>query len=146
MTSAAARPSRCSATGSGRARYGGSTAVIGKTISLDGKAHLIVGVTDPSFFGVNVGESIQVYTPLCLRPGLEARSNWFLRVIGRPKPGVTPSQVASRFAAIAPAVFEATVPQQWGAAERRGYVRKNTLGVRPAANGLSCVRKQYQRP
>ena len=127
-----------------KSEFGGSPTIIGKTISLDRKAHTIVGVTDPSFHGVNVGESIQVYVPLCLRPGLDARSNWFLHIIGRPKSGLTTEQVAPRLAAIAPSVFEATVPQHWGATEKADYLT-NKLGVRSAPTGLSFVRREYQR-
>jgi predicted permease len=124
--------------------FGGSREAIGKTISLDRTPHVIVGVTGPGFSGITVGEASQVFVPLCLRPGLDARSNWFAHIIGRPKPGVTPSQVAARASALAPAVFDATVPEKWGVAQKAEY-RKNTLGVRSAANGLSYVRRQYQR-
>ena len=127
-----------------QSEYGGSRAIIGKTISLNRRPHVIAGVADPSFFGVNVGESIQVYVPLCLRPGLDARSNWYLHIVGRQKPRLTPQHVATRLAAIAPAVYEATIPQHWGASEKADYL-KNGLNVVPAANGLSPVRRQYQR-
>ena len=127
-----------------QSEYGGSRAVIGKTISLDHRPHMIVGVADPSFFGVNVGESAQVYVPLCLRPELDSRTMWYLRVVGRRKPGVTPQQVATRVAAIASAVYEATVPERWGVAERAQYLT-NGLSVVAAANGLSPIRRQYQR-
>ena len=127
-----------------QSELGGSAGVVGKTIALDGKPHVILGVTEPSFFGVDVGQSVQVYVPLCLRPGLDARSTWFLHIIGRPKPGVTASRVSARVAAIAPSVFEATVPGDWGISEKAEY-RKNTLGVRSAANGLSDVRRRYER-
>jgi predicted permease len=124
--------------------FGGSPSAIGKTIALERKPYVIVGVTPRSFFGVNVGESVQVYAPLCQRPGLERRSNWFLYLVGRAKPGVTPTQLAARVAAIAPAVYAATIPERWGAAEKAEYA-KNTLGVKPAPNGLSQVRRQYQK-
>ena len=127
-----------------QSEYGGSPSIVGKTISLDRKPHVVVGVTEPSFFGVNVGESIQVYVPLCQRGGLDARSNWFLFVMGRRKPGVTDAQVASRLAAMAPAVFQATVPERWGVAEKAEYLT-NKLGVQPAPNGLSDVRQRYGR-
>src|SRR5688500_7595120 len=38
-----------------QSEYGGSASIVGKTISLDRKPHVVVGVTEPSFFGVNVG-------------------------------------------------------------------------------------------
>jgi predicted permease len=127
-----------------QSEYGGSPAIIGQTLSLDRTPHVVVGVTEPSFFGVNVGESAQVYVPLCVRPGLDARSNWFARIVGRRKAGLTPQQVALRLATIAPGVFEATVPEHWGAAKKAEYA-KNTLGALPAATGLSSLRRQYQR-
>ena len=127
-----------------QSEYGGSRAVIGKTISLDRTQHTIIGVADPSFFGVNVGESAQVYIPLCLRPGLDSRTNWFVRIMGRRKPGLAPQQVAARIAVIAPAVYEATVPPRWGVAEKAEFL-KNGLSVVAAANGLSPIRRQYQR-
>ena len=124
--------------------YGGSPDVIGKTIALDRKPHTIVGVADPSFFGVNVGSSAQIYAPLCLRSNLQHRSNWFLYVIGRRKPGVSDTQVAARLATMAPSIFQATVPQNYGTAEKVDYV-KNTLAAAPVAHGLSQIRTQYER-
>ena len=127
-----------------QSEFGGARDVIGKTISLDRKPHVIVGVTDASFFGVDVGESVRVYVPLCLGPHLDARSTWYLHVVGRPKPTVTPSQAADRLAALAPVVFESTVPQDWGPSEQAQY-RQTKLGVISVSNGLSAVRREYQR-
>ena len=127
-----------------QSEYGASPGIVGKTILLNRQPHVVVGVTGPSFFGVNVGESIQVYAPLCLRPGLDLRSNWYLYLVGRRKPELTPEQVMQHLAAIAPGVYEATIPPRWGASEQANYV-KSGLNAVPAANGLSAVRRQYQR-
>ena len=127
-----------------QSEYGGSPAIVGKTISLNRQPHTVAGVADPSFFGVDVGASIQVYVPLCLRPGLDLRSNWYLNIVGRRRPGLTPQQITQRLAAIAPAVYQETIPQHWGAREQAAYL-KNGLSAVPAANGLSSVRRQYQR-
>ena len=127
-----------------QSEFGGSPSAVGKAITLDRKPYEIVGVTPESFFGVSVGESPQVYVPLCQRSDLDQRSTWYLYIIGRPKPGVTPTQLATRARALAPAVFSATLPERWGVAEKAEYAR-NTLGVRPAPNGLSYVRIQYQK-
>jgi predicted permease len=127
-----------------QSEYGASPSVVGKTILLDSKPHVIVGVTEPSFTGVDVGESVQVYVPLCLRPGLDARSTWFAHIVGRRKLELTPQQVALHLKAIAPAVFENTIPQHWGPSEKADYT-KNSLGAQAAATGLSDVRRRYQR-
>ena len=124
--------------------YGGSPSIVGKPISLSGRSHTIVGVAEEGFFGIDVGRSVQVYVPLCLRSNLDARSNWFLWVIGRLKPGVTPEAAAARVTALSPALFAATVPEHWSASERAEYM-KNTLAAQPAANGMSSLRRDYQK-
>ena len=123
--------------------YGGSPSAIGKTISIARTPYEIVGVADPTFFGVDVGRSVSVYAPLCVRKGLDARSNWFLWMVGRPKPGVTFTQVQSRLAQLSPAVFNATIPERWSAAEKAEYL-KNELNARSAPNGFSSIRRQYR--
>ena len=127
-----------------QSEYGGSPSVVGTGISLSGKAHTIVGVTEEGFFGVDVGQSPQVYVPLCLRPYLDARSTWFLYAIGRPKPGLTREMVAARLAALSPTVFAETVPERWSASERAEYM-KTTLSVQSVPGGLSRLRRDYQK-
>ena len=124
--------------------YGGSPSVVGKTISLNSTPHTVVGVVEEGFFGVNVGQSVQVYVPLCLRADLDARSNWFLWAIGRPKPGVTKEMAAARLASLSPAVFGATVPERWSGSERAEYL-ENKLSALPAANGFSWLRRDYEK-
>jgi predicted permease len=122
--------------------FGGSPSVLGKTISLERTPHVIVGVADPAFYGVDVGRSNSVYIPLCLRKNLDHRSNWFLYMIGRPKPGIAISQLVPRLRQLSAPVFEATVPERWGPAEKVEYA-KNQLSARSAPNGLSSIRRQY---
>jgi hypothetical protein len=76
-----------------QARYGGNPSVIGQTISLDGRAFEIVGVTPPQFFGTEVGRTFDVALPLCAEPILRGASSgfgkadvWFLDMMGRLKP------------------------------------------------------------
>ena len=130
--------------------YGGDPSVTGKTISLDSHPFQIVGVAAPGFFGVDVGQSVQVYAPLCAEAVvhgadsfLDRRSTWFLRVIARPKPGLAMSQLDVRLKAIAPGIYEATVPPNWRPKDQKQYLQ-GTLGVRPVANGFSDVRHQYR--
>jgi putative ABC transport system permease protein len=75
---------------------------------------------------------------------LDQRSAWWLRVIGRPKPGVSASQAEARLKTLAPSDFEATIPPNWKP-DQQGKYRKNTFDTLPAANGLSNLRRQYQQ-
>lgn len=71
-------------------RFGGDSDIIGKTISINGRAMTVIGVTQPEFRGANLDITADVTLPLVtttdiLRgPGtLEARGNWWLRIIAR---------------------------------------------------------------
>jgi predicted permease len=79
-------------------RMGGDPNVIGRSITLDGVAHTIVGVLPnmpATWFGANPSAEVWTTKPIQL-PGFSyerlMRGTSFLRVIGRLKPGVTPDQ------------------------------------------------------
>ena len=131
--------------------YGSAPNVVGQTIRLNGRAVDIAGISESSFRGPDVGWEADVYLPICVLPlmregsrDLDARSNWWLRVIGRHAPGVDVRQARVRMAAIARATFEETIPQHWRAEDQRDYV-KRTLRVVPAERGFSGVRGDYSK-
>jgi putative ABC transport system permease protein len=72
-------------------RFGGDAAIVGRTLTLDGVSHEIVGVM-PEGFSFPAARS--VWTPLEYTPDVTTgqRSSWYLQVVGRLKPGVTPEQ------------------------------------------------------
>ena len=82
-----------------RKRLGGDPNIIGRSITLDGLPHTIVGVlpNQPApWFGNSPVAEVWTAKPFIL-PGFSQerimRGAGFLRVIGRPKPGVTIEQV-----------------------------------------------------
>src|SRR5205823_7078005 len=82
-----------------RKRLGSDLNVIGRSITLDGIAHTIVGVlpSEPApWFGTNPVAEVWATKPFVL-PGFSheriMRGTGFLRVIARPKPGMTIEQV-----------------------------------------------------
>ncbi len=129
---------------------GGAASAVGRPISLDGHLFDVVGVVEPSFFGMEVGSSVDVYVPICAQAivqgpeVLDARSRWYLTVVGRPAPGFTEAQVRAALEARSPAIFAATLPPNWRAVDQDDYL-KMTLGVQPAAGGLSTLRDRYER-
>src|SRR5215217_1316968 len=86
-------------------RFGGERGVVGKQINLNNLAFTVVGVSARGFDGtMSVGTSLDVTIPLALEPQLypdPKRSNvsgnvWWLRVMGRLKPGVTREQAQAQ--------------------------------------------------
>jgi putative ABC transport system permease protein len=133
-----------------RSAFGGSPDAVGRTLSLNGHPFEIVGVAAAGFSGVQVGRAAEVYVPLCTMPivqgghdSLDDRSTWFLYIFGRRRPGMTTEDAGRRLAALAPAIFGATVPEDWPTEAKEDY-RRTTLTAVPAANGYSGVRSQYR--
>ena len=136
-----------------RSRYGGDPAVIGRTISLDGHAFPIAGISAEGFSGLNVGRSFDVALPLCAEPQLRGtfsilkrRDAWWLDVVGRLIPGWTVDRARTHVAAISAAVFGATTPTSYKPEWARNYTAF-TLNAEPAATGsLSYLRVRFSAP
>jgi len=85
-----------------RSRFGSDPNVIGKSVRVNDVPVTIVGVISPEFTGVQqaVEEPRDVTVPLALdsliNPGekrLSQPTYWWVQIMGRVKPGVTPAQV-----------------------------------------------------
>ncbi|MGA7929159.1 MAG: ABC transporter permease [Candidatus Sulfotelmatobacter sp.] len=91
-------------------RFNGDRSIVGKPITLDGRTSTVVGVMPPGFqFPGDTGTVLNIFTapaaqlwvPLALTPvAWNARSAHYLEVIGRLKPGVTPSQAQAEMNSI----------------------------------------------
>ncbi len=126
-----------------QSQFGGRDDIIGKTITIFMLQADVVGVTPPSFFGLEVGRAFDIALPLCASgPSLTARNVWWLSVIGRLKPGWTVDRATAHLDAISPGLFEATVPTGYAASSVEKY-RTLRLEAVPAANGISALRQAY---
>ncbi|MBK5255190.1 MAG: ABC transporter permease [Vicinamibacteria bacterium] len=76
-------------------RFGGDPSAIGKTITLDGQIHTVVGVAPPRFYFPSRGS--RVWTSYSIPVGSadpNHQSIWIFSAIARLKPGFTPEQAA----------------------------------------------------
>ena len=131
-------------------RYGGSTSVIGKTLTLEGHPFTILGVTPPSFYGVSIGDGFDLAVTTCAEPtirgeysaitGSRPRESWWLSMIGRLKPGYNLQRATAQLSTIMPAALHETIPPQYDAEGVRHYLA-DTLDARPAENGFSNLRE-----
>jgi putative ABC transport system permease protein len=75
-------------------RFGGDPAIVGRTISLSGVPHTVVGVMGPEF--AFPSRDYQIWTPLTFDPQeLVNRQNYSYLAVGRLKPGVTLAQATA---------------------------------------------------
>jgi predicted permease len=81
-----------------KSRFNGNPNVLGTKILLDRKPYVIIGVMPREFeFPLFAGHlnRVELWVPMSLLPeelSPQASSSWFLQLVGRLKPGVTPAQ------------------------------------------------------
>jgi len=130
--------------------YGGAADVLNRRLNLDSHRVPIVGVTPRGFNGIQVGEAVEIYVPLCAEgtlnrenSALDKRANWWVWIFGRLKPGIGEQEALARLNTLAPHIFAATMPPDYPS-----YAQKYHLGRRfdllPGANGYSNVRRDYK--
>jgi putative ABC transport system permease protein len=105
-----------------RSRFGGDPHIVGRSITLDGERHQVVGVMPRTFREVGRTQAAatagaQVFLPMAIDPTQENRGNHTLRVIGRLRRGVPLEQARNEMRAVSAAMeqeFPAT-NVNWGA-------------------------------
>ncbi len=80
-------------------RFGADAGIIGRTLLLEGKPHVVVGVMPPGIFDRRWA---QIYRPMAFAPDQMARANrWLPKIYGRLKPGVTVDEARTQLDVIA---------------------------------------------
>ena len=133
--------------------FGGDPGILGRQISLDGYPVPVIGVTPPSFFGVEVGNRYDVALPLCAdrllaedkKGRIPVPHAWWLSLMGRLKPGWTPERATAHLVALSPAIMRATLPPIYKSQTAKKYLT-NKLEATTAATGESGLRREYERP
>ena len=126
-------------------------AVIGRSLLIEGVAVAIVGVSPAGFTGATVGQTADITLALGILPqlyseraeSLEASSTW-LRVLARPRPGISSIQAQARLAVVWPQLATAAVPATMPTARRR--VLSSRIEIIPGATGWTPLREQFRQP
>jgi hypothetical protein len=129
-----------------RRRFGSDPEFLGRTIHLNSAAFVIVGVSEPRFHGLDPGFSPEVRVPLSpwleIQPGWNLRSRkteMFLNLAGRLKPGVTVSQANTRLDVLHRRSLEEQLPLFPGMSEEsRRRLLSRRIDLNPAARGCSA--------
>ncbi len=129
--------------------FAGRASVLSETISIHDQVFTIVGVTPPSFLGLEVGRGADVIVPIAAEPVIRSVTNsqrrpdtpW-LTIYGRLRPGQSADEATAALRGWLPALREATRPA--------GPAGAQHLAVPPyavsGAQGISFLRRQYQQP
>ena len=132
--------------------FGGQDSAIGSRLIIEGRSTEVIGVTPRSFFGMEVGKNFDIAVPFCSLPTYAPavltlkRSDYFwLRIVGRLKPGATIEQASAQLNAMSPGLIDMTLPTGYSAASLNLY-KNFRLAAYPGGKGISWLRQVYDTP
>src|SRR5580658_685438 len=130
--------------------FAGDPSAVGRRLTLDGNSFEVLGVTQPGFNGISVGNTFDVAVPVCVEPILNPRDNrlperasWWLASIGRLKPGWTIERANAQMNAVTPQILEETIPPVYDGEGVKKYLEYK-LGAFSASTGFSELREDSE--
>jgi putative ABC transport system permease protein len=131
-------------------RFGGDPMVVGRWLVLEERQLQIVGVAESRFTGVEPGRPTDLWLPYTMynpRAFGNASFGWF-RIVGRVKDGVPLEPAQSVLQAAFTNFRREYAPRLFGPERPPESVARflaTPLYLRPAANGISPLRRQFER-
>jgi predicted permease len=139
-------------------RFGLDPSIVGKSIRLNDVPFTIIGVAPPGFNGFEVGRRPDVWEPLQMIPQLspgrtimQERGSWWLRLMGRLRPGATPGQAQAELDVVFQQMLAemaesraARLGSNWKPAERRAFLERK-IELQPGRTGWTELRKQFKQ-
>ena len=123
-------------------RFGRDPGVLGKRIQVGTQPVTIVGVTQPEFFGLQVGSPIDFTIPMMLAGDIvRSKHTWWMSVIGRLEPDASVEQARADLDAL----FESYM-LEIGEPPRDRRTHFPGIALVPAARGLNELRRTYSEP
>jgi predicted permease len=125
---------------------------IGKTLTLNDTVYEVIGVAPPGFYGLTMGWDLDGWIPIMMQAQVMRQESWlaeadtrWLRMMGRPRPGVTFEQAAASSAQLLHRIFiEERGPGI--APDKQRELERVAIEVLPGGRGLSVLRSQYAQP
>jgi predicted permease len=135
-------------------QFAGSFAAIGREISLNGHFYTIIGVAAPKFTGLQAGEPDDLWIPVTDDPAIRpwtsdpppgeslftSRKMWWLTLVGRLRPGITPKQAE---AALGPSLISDVNEVVGSPLPPR---MQPHLHVDSGRRGLQNIQESYSKP
>ena len=136
--------------------FGGDPSIVNSTMTINGRAYTVVGVSQAGFDGVELGRQARVFVPLMMKAqitpsfnGLDDRLYRWVRVFARLRPGVTREQATGALKPYFRSLLEADVATRaFGGASQRVRERYlgNQLQLLDASQGRSGLRRTLTTP
>jgi putative ABC transport system permease protein len=115
-------------------RFGSDPDVVGRSITLGGEPHTVVGILGAGFDVEAIGEDSEIWLPFQIDPNTTDQGHYF-RAAGRLKPGVTLEQAKARLQ-ISAQDFKAKFPNELGPNDGFSVERMQEVLVRNVRSTL----------
>ena len=132
--------------------FGRHPGVVGQSILLHGAPATIVGVSPPGFVGANVGSAADMTVALGALGSVNRMigevsgpGNFWLRVLARPAPGLSPTEANARLATAWAQMWDAVIASHWPTARRQAFADARWQ-LEPGGTGWSFMRDIYRMP
>jgi predicted permease len=132
-----------------RRRFGLDPGVVGRQITVNDQALVVVGVMPPGFFGSEVGSQPELWRSIRATddPRLKQEASWWFQVIGRLRPGVSLQQAQAEIDAL----FRQRLDDEAARATDRTTAQgrkqfENRIVLESGAAGWTRLRRQFARP
>jgi len=134
-------------------RFGGDTSILNKTLEINGTSLTVVGVTPPNFIGVQIGRTPDVFVPITMKlqmtpnwDGLNDPSDYWLAIIGRLKPGLTPALAQAALAPQYRAILEGQLPLMKLGRDGQQRFLSMPLVLDPGSHGRPILQRDVKEP
>ena len=131
-------------------KFGSNRDVVGKTMVVNGTSVTMIGVTPPEFFGLQVGNAMEISMPLGIQPRVSPgfgdrremrEGTWGLCIVGRLKPGVELERARAEAEVLVRPWVEDVVLREGG--KMGSWSRIELL---PGSTGLDALRRKFSKP
>ena len=134
-------------------RFGGSEAVLNRSILLNKQPFTVVGVAPEGFRGVIAGDSRDVFVPISMMAALTPGWNGYdrpdmqwLTLLGRLAPRVSRDAAQAQVQPVFASAVRAVLDRTKATAQERARFATKRLDLRPASQGLNSLERRWRKP
>jgi putative ABC transport system permease protein len=135
-------------------RFASDPNILNKTLLINNVEMTVVGVARDGFYGVQIGQTPDVFVPLMMTPrmtldatAIDEWNNYWVKVLARRAPGLSNQQVAAGINAAYHPLLEEQLPKITGFNEqkRQAFLNK-TIVLAPGARGREIAQRDAGAP
>ena len=134
-------------------QFGADPAILNKTLIVNGQVMTVVGVARAGFDGVQVGQKPDIFVPITMKAqmtpnwdGLKDQKDFWLAMIGRLKPGLSPAEAEQALAPIFRQILEEEALLLGSSPEMRQRFVERRMLLDPGARGRPILQREVKEP